>query len=113
MTTIPLYRPYLSVEELELILSTLPDQSSSLYKKLAELQIKIKYNLIKPAATIKVKESVSESLGFSIPSDNPTPQVTYDTLAAKVLNGSITEVEKLQGAELEMKLFGFNSGMFE
>lgn len=127
-TTIPLYRPYLSLEEIELILSTLPDQSSSLYKKLAEFQVKIRFGIIKPATTITKKVEMSESLGFSVLSDNPapapapiiympeltaSPQVTYDTLAAKVLDGSITEAEKLQGAELEMKLFGFNSGMFE
>lgn len=111
MNTISLYRPYLSLEEIELILSTLPDQSSSVYKKLVELQIKIKYNLVKPAATIKVRESVSESLGF--PASPGISQATYDTLATKALDGSITEEEKLQGAELEMKLFGFNSGMFE
>jgi len=111
MNTIPLYRPYLSLEEIELILSAL-DPSSSPHKKLAELQIKIKYGLVKPATTIKVKESVSESLGFPISSEISQQEI-YDTLATKVLDGSITEVEKLQGAELEMKLFGFNSGMFD
>ena len=110
MGTIALYRPYLSLEEIELILSTL-DPATDTHKKLVELQIKIKYNLVKPAATITRKESVSESLGFS-----PAPesqQVTYDTLATKSMEGTITEQEKLQGKELEMKLFGFNSGMFD
>jgi hypothetical protein len=111
MNTISLYRPYLSLEEIELILSTLPDKSSSVYKKLVELQIKIKYNLVKPAATIKVKESVFESLGF--PTSSGISQEVYDTLATKSMEGTITETEKSQGAELEMKLFGFNSGMFE
>lgn len=111
MGTIALYRPYLSLEEIELILSTL-DPATDTHKKLAELQIKIKYNLVKPAATVTRKVEISESLGFS---SQPTEsqQVSYDTLATKVLDGSITEVERLEGKELEMKLFGFNSGMFE
>lgn len=113
MNIISLYRPYLSLPEIELIISTI-DPTTELYKKLAELQIKIKYNLVKPAATIKVKESVSESLGFSVPASNLySQQVTYDTLATKSMEGTITETEKSQGAELEMKLFGFNSGVFE
>lgn len=111
MGIIALYRPYLSLEEIELILSTL-DPATDTHKKLVELQIKIKYNLVKPAATITRKESVSESLGFS---SQPTEsqQVTYDTLATKSMEGTITEQEKTQGAELEMKLFGFNSGIFD
>lgn len=110
MGTIALYRPYLSLEEIELILSTL-DPATDTHKKLAELQIKIKYNLVKPAATITRKESVSESLGFSqIPESS---QTLYDSLATKSMEGTITEQEKLQGKELEMKLFGFNSGMFD
>lgn len=128
-TIIPLYRPYLSLEEIELILSTLPDKSSSLYKKLVEFQVKIRFGIIKPATTVTKKVEISESLGFSVPSDSAqlpapapviympkpsdSPQVTYDTLATKSMEGTITEVEKLQGAELEMKLFGFNSGIFE
>lgn len=111
MNTISLYRPYLSLEEIELIISTI-DPTTELYKKLAELQIKIKYNLVKPAATIKVKESVSESLGFSV-SPGSSQQELYDTLATKSMEGTITETEKSHGAELELKLFGFNSGIFE
>lgn len=128
MNTIPLYRPYLSLEEIEKIISTL-DPTSPLYKKLVEFQVKIRFGIIKPATTVTKKVEIFESLGF-IPSDNPTqlpapapviymskpsdsPQVTYDTLATKSMEGIITEVEKLQGAELEMKLFGFNSGIFE
>lgn len=110
MGTIALYRPYLSLEEIELILSTL-DPATDTHKKLAELQIKIKYNLVKPAATITRKESVSESLGFSQITESS--QTSYDTLATKSMEGTITEQEKLEGKELEMKLFGFNSGMFE
>ena len=127
MNTIPLYRPYLSLEEIEKIISTL-DQSTSLYKKLVEFQVKIRFGIIKPATTVTRKVEIAESLGFSVPSNNPaqlpapviympeltaSPQVTYDTLATKSMEGTITEVEKIQGAELEMKLFGFNSGMFE
>ena len=125
---IPLYRPYLSLEEIEEVISTL-DQSTPLYKKLVEFQVKIRFGIIKPATTVARKVEISESLGFSVPSDSaqlpaPTPviympeltaspQVTYDTLATKSMEGTITEVEKLQGAELEMKLFGFNSGIFD
>jgi len=124
MNTIPLYRPYLSLEEIEKIISTL-DQSTLLYKKLVEFQVKIRFGIIKPATTVTKKVELSESLGFSVPSDpvptpviympelTASPQVTYDTLATKALDGSITELEKSQGSELEMKLFGFNSGIFE
>lgn len=128
MNTIPLYRPYLSLEEIEKIISAL-DPTSSLYKKLVEFQVKIRFGIIKPATIVTRKVEISESLGFSVPSDytqlpaptpviympelTASPQVTYDTLATKSMEGTITEVEKLQGAELEMKLFGFNSGVFE
>lgn len=110
MNIISLYRPYLSLPEIELIISTI-DPTTELYKKLAELQIKIKYNLVKPAATITRKESVSESLGFSqIPTSS---QTSYDSLATKSMEGTITEQEKAQGKELELKLFSFNSGIFD
>ena len=125
METIPLYRPYLSLEEIEKIISTL-DTSTTLYKKLVEFQVKIRFGIVKPATTVTRKVEISESLGFSAPLDNPTstpviympglsasPQVTYDSLATKSMEGTITEQEKLQGKELEMKLFGFNSGIFE
>ena len=64
-----------------------------------------------PAATVTKKVEISESLGFSqIPEYS---QTSYDTLATKSIEETITEVEKAQGKELEMKLFGFNSGIFE
>jgi len=135
MKAIPLYRPYLSETELDLIISALDSAGlakTDTHKKLVEFRVKVAYNLVKPAAIVtrKVREKLSESLGFSDDSDNLTklpapapviympelsasPQVTYDTLATKSMEGTITETEKSQGAELEMKLFGFNSGMFE
>ena len=129
MNTIPLYRPYLSETELDLIISALDSAGlakTDTHKKLVEFRVKVAYNLVKPAATVTRKIEISESLGFSAPSYNPapapviympelsaSPQVTYDTLATKSMEGTITETEKSQGAELEMKLFGFNSGMFD
>jgi len=131
-----LYRPYISEAEIQLLIQLLkPSHSAtSLYKRLVELSLKISHGLTSPALVRKegpVKNSKLASLGFdsegvesmnSMNSENTLESTyplkesdaeQYNSFAVLAISGDITDAQREEGKSLELKLYGFNSGIFD
>ena len=85
----------------------------ALQRKLKLFELKIGNGLISPV--FKRDQTTEESLGIvKNPQEKPqsVEQDRFDTLAEKVISGTITEEEKEEGKRLEMMLYKMELGTF-
>ena len=118
---VALYRPYFSGKEIMLISSLLEKETArtdsievwELHKKLRMIRFKIGNEMMQ-AAVVR-NETTEEKLGIvKNPQEKPqsVEQDRFDTLAEKVISGTITEEEKEEGKRLEMMLYKMELGTF-
>jgi hypothetical protein len=118
-----LYRPYLSLADIQLVLESLEVAKQSLAERIQEIDSLIhKLELLTwkahkginkgayrlaPAQSNEAKQTkLLDSLGA-------TDTDKYNILVERILAGeSLSTEEQKQGLELEMKLYGFDSGTF-
>jgi hypothetical protein len=118
-----LYRPYLSLADIQLVLESLEVAKQSLAERIQEIDSLIhKLELLTwkahkginkgayklaPAQSSEAKQTkLLDSLGA-------TDTDKYNILVERILAGeSLSTEEQKQGLELEMKLYGFDSGTF-
>ena len=118
---VALYRPYFTGKEILLISNLLEKETAkiespevwALHKKLRMIRFKIGNEMMQ-AAVVR-NETTEESLGIvKNPQEKPqsVEQDRFDTLAEKVISGTITEEEKQEGKRLEMMLYKMELGTF-
>ena len=119
---IAMYRPYISGKEIVLLIQLLEKEIqggndspelAAFYKKMRVFGFKIGNGMVN--AAIVRKQSTEESLGIvKNPQEKPqsVEQDRFDTLAEKVISGTITEEEKEEGKRLEMMLYKMELGTF-
>jgi hypothetical protein len=92
-----LYRPYLTLPEIEEILSSLSvsGKVDSAYQKLFKLRAQISLSLMKPSHTLQ--PSLSEKLGFA--SEHPVLSVPLSQLWERKEKGEILSPEDLRKAK--------------
>ena len=126
--TIRSYRPYLTVAEIDYLLDLLQRTLSieekkesarlSVVEKLSLLQFKIQRNITSPAYTATPAITTAEKLGFAERGQKMTEKATaskeilYNSLASLAAEGECNEEDRKRGLELELELFGFDSGLF-
>lgn len=122
------YRPYLTEAEIEYLLSLLPKTEEqekirefarlSVVEKLSLLQFKIQRNITSPAYTATPAITTAEKLGFAEKGQKMTEKATaskevlYNSFALLAAEGECSEEDRKRGLELELELFGFDSGLF-
>lgn len=113
-----LYRPYLSIEEIQLVIDSLHLTRESLIErvnlidslttKLELLIWKSSKGLVKESYKTKPdsQDKLLQSLGIS-------DTDLYNELTGRILAGEeLTQEERKRGLELELKLYQFDSGTF-
>ena len=120
-----LYRPYLSLADIQLVLESLEVAKQSLAERIQEIDSLIhKLELLTWKAqkgitraaytTAPAKQQSSEAKQTKLlDSLGATDTDKYNILVERILAGeSLSTEEQKQGLELEMKLYGFDSGTF-
>jgi len=125
MAKVDMFRPYMTAKEISTIIKLCTEYLirdshtenaavvAELRKKLRVFEFKISEGMV--TANLQRKENASESIG-AIKDSNSKPenefQLRFDTLAEKVISGTITEEEKQEGKRLEMMLYKMELGTF-
>lgn len=120
-----LYRPYLSLADIQLVLESLEVAKQSLAERIQEIDSLIhKLELLTWKAhkginkgayrLAPAKQQSSEAKQTKLlDSLGATDTDKYNILVERILAGeSLSTEEQKQGLELEMKLYGFDSGTF-
>ena len=120
-----LYRPYLSLADIQLVLESLEVAKQSLAERIQEIDSLIhKLELLTWKAhkgitraaytTAPAKQQSNEAKQTKLlDSLGATDTDKYNILVERILAGeSLSTEEQKQGLELEMKLYGFDSGTF-
>ena len=118
-----LYRPYLSLADIQLVLESLEVAKQSLAERIQEIDSLIhKLELL----TWKAQKGINKGAYKLAPAQTgetrqaklldalgATDTDKYNILVERILAGeSLNAEEQKQGLELEMKLYGFDSGTF-
>lgn len=121
-----LYRPYLSLADIQLVLESLEVAKQSLAERIQEIDSLIhKLELLTWKAqkglnkgAYKLAQQSQQQAGEArqaklLDSLGATDTDKYNILVERILAGeSLSTEEQKQGLELEMKLYGFDSGTF-
>lgn len=118
-----LYRPYLSLADIQLVLESLEvakqplaeriQEIDSLIHKLELLTWKAHKGINKGAYRLAPAQSNEAKQTKLLDSLGATDTDKYNILVERILAGeSLSTEEQKQGLELEMKLYGFDSGTF-
>ncbi|HNF41198.1 MAG TPA: hypothetical protein PLS40_09450 [Bacteroidia bacterium] len=120
-----LYRPYLSLADIQLVLESLEVAKQSLAERIQEIDSlthklelltwKAHKGINKGAYTLApAKQQSNEAKQTKLlDSLGATDTDKYNILVERILAGeSLSTEEQKQGLELEMKLYGFDSGTF-